>query len=45
MTLKVLIPVLRKKSRYGGLKTIFVMETAQNRRSGDTMSVRKRMTG
>lgn len=35
--------VLRKKSRCGGLKTIFVMETAKNRSGGDTM--RKPMTG
>jgi predicted DNA-binding transcriptional regulator AlpA len=37
--------VLRKKSRCGGLKAILVMETAQNRRGGDTMPVRKPMTG
>jgi hypothetical protein len=38
-------PVLRKKSRYGGLKTILVMETAEKRSGGDTMPVRKPMTG
>jgi hypothetical protein len=40
-----IVAVLRKKSRRGGLKTILVMETAENRSGGDTMPVRKPMTG
>ena len=37
-------PVLRNKSRGGGLKSILVLETAANRSVGDTMPVRKPMT-